>query len=152
MSPHETLARISGGGDCMTTPKASKPTDNHNGVAENYERVSTSPALSTPTSHRTTGTEIREAGSPIQSGPSSTFKGNFFTTPNSSKFIDLIFSTEVDAPSLNSENFGMPNHDSQGKLPHITDPYSFKDFSPPQISTPLATTRQYDNHKFDPLS
>ena len=91
MSPHETLAEISGGGDCMTTPKANKPTDNHNGVAENYERVSTSPALSTPTSHRTTGTEIREAGSPIQSGPSSTFKGKSFSTPNSARFPNLPF-------------------------------------------------------------
>ena len=59
---------------------------------------------------------------------------------------------EVVAPSFNSENFGMSGHDSQGKLPHISDPYSFEDFSPPQISTPLATTRQYDNHRFDPLS
>ena len=152
MSPHETLARISGGGDCMTTPKANNTSKNDNSVAEYFEQVNTSLALSTPTSHNTTRTEIQEVVFPIQSGPSSTFKGNFFTTPNSSKFIDFIFSTEVDAPSLNSKNFGMPNHDSQGKLPHITDPYSFKDFSPPQISTPLATTRQYDNHKFDPLS
>lgn len=140
LRPNYLIPEYHEGGDCRMTPRASKPSKTHNSVVENYERVNTSPALSAPTLHNTIGTEIQEAAFPIQSGPSSTFKDKSFSTPNSTKFLDLSFSTEVAAPSFHFKKFGMPNHDSQGKLPHNSDPYSFEDFSPPHISTPLATT------------
>lgn len=130
MSPHETLAKISEDGDCRTTPKATKPSENYNSVAKNSQRVNTSFALSAPseaTSHDSTKTEIQGAASPVQSGPSSTFKGKIFSTPNTTRFSHLTFFTKVVAPSFNSENFGIQGHDSQSKLPHIFDPSSFKD-------------------------
>ena len=100
------------------------------------------------------GTKTQGASSPILSRSTSTFQGNFIIAPNSTRFPSSSFSTQLAAPSFNSEKNGMQGHDSPSKLPHTYDPYSLEDFSPPQhsVSAPLSPPGKYTTHTYDPRS
>lgn len=53
------------------------------------------------------GTKTQGASSPILSRSTSTFQGNFIIAPNSTRFPSSSFSTQLAAPSFNSEKNGM---------------------------------------------